>query len=95
MVKFCPKCGAPLLPKKSGEDEILLFCDRCGYETSIASKDLKSYKVRYSIDSTKRLHTAKVSESKKVKLSEEDREMLQEYYKVLLESLQEESEEEE
>lgn len=95
MVKFCPKCGAPLLPKKSDENGLVLICDRCGYETTVASKDLRSYKVRYSIGSNKRLHTSKVSESRKVKISEEDREMLQEYYKVLLESLQEESEEEE
>lgn len=94
MVKFCPKCNSPLLPKKKSSNKIVLYCSRCGYVAKVKPDELERYKVTYVVDSSKRVQTSKATEGKKISLSEEDREILQEYYKVFLESLQEESEEE-
>ncbi|ADV65537.1 DNA-directed RNA polymerase subunit M [Desulfurococcus mucosus] len=94
MVKFCPRCGGPLVPVKK-DDEVVLKCNRCGYE---AKTDVKKerYGVKYQVDASKRVVTAQATEAKEAKLSPEEREILREYYEVLLEELeQEESESEE
>jgi len=41
MVRFCPKCGGMMVPKKSKEKKrgILLVCRRCGYTVNSYAKD--------------------------------------------------------
>ena len=36
MVKFCPKCGSILIPKKIGKDKYLV-CPKCGYKEKLRS----------------------------------------------------------
>ena len=41
MVKFCPKCGGMMVPKKSDKKKrgVFLVCRRCGYKVSSYAKD--------------------------------------------------------
>ncbi|NAZ27552.1 MAG: DNA-directed RNA polymerase subunit M [Thermogladius sp.] len=98
MVKFCPRCGAAMFPlkkKEGGEEYYVLKCPRCGYEEKASKKDLEAYGLKYVVDSSKRTITAKATEARESSLSPDEREMLQEYYEVLLESMKEEESEEE
>lgn len=91
-MKFCPKCGAPLVPKKKGKSYVLK-CSRCGYEAKATKKELGSYGLKYEVDSTKRTVTGRATEARETKLTPEEREMLQEYYEVFLQEFAEEAEE--
>jgi len=98
LVKFCPRCGAAMMPikKREGKEEYyVLKCPRCGYEERASQKDLEKYGIKYVVDSSKRTITAKATEAKATALTPDEREMLQEYYEVLLESMREEEVEEE
>jgi DNA-directed RNA polymerase subunit M len=89
MVRFCPRCGAPMIPVKKG-NEIYLKCTRCGYEIKANKKDLDSYRIKYHVEEEKRVVTSKATEARKAALSPEEREILREYYEVFLETFQEE-----
>lgn len=89
MVKFCPRCGGPMLPVKK-EDGIYLKCARCGYEIKADKKTAELYRMRFQVDRGKRVLTSKATEAKKLALSPEEREILREYYEVFLETFQEE-----
>jgi DNA-directed RNA polymerase subunit M len=89
MVKFCPRCGAPMIPVKKGK-EIYLKCPRCGYEMKADPKTLESYKLRYQVEKDKRVITSKPTAARKAGLTPEEREILKEYYEVFLETFQEE-----
>jgi DNA-directed RNA polymerase subunit M len=52
MVRFCPKCGALLMPRKDGS-ETVLACRKCGYTEQDDSKQ-ESYVLRESIKHTPR-----------------------------------------
>jgi len=93
MVRFCPVCGGPLIPKGSEGELIVLKCTRCGYEVKV-EKSSTSYKLRFQVESGKRVATSKAVEARKTGMTSEEREMLQEYYEILLETLQEETSEE-
>uniref|UniRef100_A0A7C4D7P2 DNA-directed RNA polymerase subunit M n=1 Tax=Staphylothermus marinus TaxID=2280 RepID=A0A7C4D7P2_STAMA len=93
MVKFCPKCGGPLIPKSSGENNLVLKCNRCGYELKADKNDVDRYRMKYQVEAGKRIQTSKAVEARKSSLSPEEREMLQEYYEIFLESFQEETSE--
>lgn len=94
MVKFCPRCGTIMVPTKK-DDSYFFKCPRCGFEEKASKKDLERYGMKYVVDSSKRVATAKATEAKAAGLSPEDREMLQEYYEVFLETMKEEESEEE
>ncbi|MCY0867975.1 MAG: DNA-directed RNA polymerase subunit M [Desulfurococcus sp.] len=89
MVEFCPRCGGPLVPVKKGR-KIILKCNRCGYEVEV--KDRREHKVKFHVDASKRVSTAQATEAGEARLSQEEREMLREYYEVLLEELAQEEE---
>jgi len=72
------------------DDKIYLKCNRCGYET--IEKE-KKYSMTYQVESTKRVATAVASEARESKLSQEEREMLSEYYEIFLEEFERESSE--
>lgn len=87
MVKFCPRCGGPLVPVKK-DGEVVLKCNRCGYEEK--TKKGGKYGVKYQVEASKRVVTAQATEARESKLTPEDREMLREYYEVFLEELEQE-----
>jgi len=87
VVKFCPRCGAPLVPVKK-DGEIILKCNRCGYEEKAKKGD--KYDVKYQVEASKRVVTAQATEARESKLTPEEREMLREYYEVFLEELEQE-----
>jgi len=75
VVKFCPRCGGPMMPtKKNGE--VFFKCNKCGYEVKATKKDLEKYGMKYQVESSKRVVTAKATESKASGLTPEEREML-------------------
>lgn len=84
VVKFCPRCGGPMMPVKK-DNEVFFKCSRCGYEVKATKKDLEKYGLKYQVESSKRVVTAKATESKASGLTPEEREMLQEYYEIFLE----------
>lgn len=93
MVEFCPKCGTILVPKKDKE-KILLTCNQCGY-----SKELKSgkgYKSRHRVEEDKKI---KIMVMEPTTMDKEKitahKELLQEYYEVLLETMEQEEIEQE
>ncbi|WP_173361982.1 DNA-directed RNA polymerase subunit M [Desulfurococcus amylolyticus] len=88
VVKLCPRCGSPLMPVKK-DGETVLKCNKCGYEVR-TDKRREKYSVKYQVDASKRVVTAQATETKETKLSPEEREILSEYYEVLLEELERE-----
>lgn len=43
IMQFCPKCGIILMPIKK-EDKVLLTCNKCGYESRKAIKQVSGIK---------------------------------------------------
>lgn len=92
MVKFCPRCGGPLVPtRKNGT--MCLKCTKCGFEIKASKKDSAAYGLKYSVEDSKRVATSRETEAREAKLTPEEREMLQEYYEVFLQEFAEEVEE--
>ncbi|WP_440060261.1 DNA-directed RNA polymerase subunit M [Thermogladius sp. 4427co] len=85
----------PVKKESNGKEYYVLKCPRCGYEEKASREDLDKYGIKYVVESSKRTVTAKATEAKQTALSPEEREMLQEYYEILLESMREEETEEE
>ncbi|MCD6564035.1 MAG: hypothetical protein J7K23_09015 [Thermoproteales archaeon] len=87
MVEFCPKCGSILVPVRKKEG-LFLVCKKCGYEKK-ASKSA-GYKKKEKISENKKNKLVIITSSSitsKEKLQEE-RELLQEYYEVFLETME-------
>jgi DNA-directed RNA polymerase subunit M len=61
MVKFCPRCGAIMQPKKIN-GEIYLVCPRCGYKVKATDKDLESYHIKTRIKHTVKEKTTVITE---------------------------------
>lgn len=93
VVRFCPRCGAPMIPHKNEDGSTTLECNRCGYKV-VVNKSPEDYRIRYHVGADKKIRTSKAVEARKTAMSPEEREMLREYYEIFLESLQEESSEE-
>ncbi|MCE4624277.1 MAG: transcription elongation factor [Desulfurococcales archaeon] len=87
-MKFCPKCGGPMVPVKKG-DKIVLRCTKCGYEMPAPPDVIKRYKHVARPHSKEKVVTTKVIS--KPQQSELDREMLEqakeEYYEFVLEQM--------
>jgi len=92
MVEFCPKCGTVLIPKKKKET-IYLVCKNCGYSKKLESK--KGYKSKHKVEEEKKtkILVMEATPQDKEKIVEE-KELLQEYYEILLETMEQEQAEE-
>jgi len=89
-LKFCPKCGNLLVPIRKGE-KLILKCRVCGHEEEATTKTIgKEYTIKHNVEEEKRVKTSKVSEPPRPIRREEEREMLQEYYEIFLETFTEE-----
>jgi len=84
MVEFCPNCGSVLVPQRRGS-ETYLVCRSCGFSKRAAGE---SYRQRERIDRRKKTKVTAVSRASEEKLSEEEREMLKEYYEVFLSTME-------
>jgi len=91
MTRICPRCGGVLVPVKK-DGETILKCPKCGYEENSNSK--KGYEYRIQIDNSKRVITSRAIEMKETKITPEERDLLNEYYDILLEELEKEETEE-
>ncbi len=92
-MKFCPKCGNLMVPTIIDGRKVLM-CRVCRYVEE-EPKILEEYTLSKHVEEAKRVRTGKVSEevSRPLKLKkEEEREILQEYYEIFLETFSEESE---
>lgn len=86
-MEFCPKCGNLMVPVRKHEKTVLK-CRACGYELEKTRVD---YKISHHVGESKHVITSKVSEEKGRSLRRsEEREILQEYYEVFLETFSEE-----
>lgn len=88
-MRFCPKCGNLMVPVRKG-GRTSLRCRVCQYELTAKSGAERGYRVSHSVEKEKKVKTAKVSEPRRPLRSEEEREMIQEYYEIFLESFVEE-----
>ncbi len=76
-----------MVPVKSG-GKIYLQCSRCSYRIEMDKSTREKYRISYEIEEEKRVATAKATKGVKRTLTPEEREMLQEYYEVFLESFE-------
>ncbi len=67
-----------------------LKCTKCGYKIGMRKEEEKRYRIGYEVEEEKRVVTAKATEGTRRTLTPEEREMLQEYYEVFLESFESE-----
>ena len=91
-MKFCPKCGSLMIPRREG-DKVVLKCTRCGYEEALKSST--EYYIRERTPTEERtITTLHVSEGRRglFKSREELEQEREEYREVLQELLQEELE---
>jgi len=93
VVEFCPKCGSILVPSRKN-NETYLVCNRCGF--SKLAKDVSSYKRREKISDERKVKVLVLERTEKrgKEKLEEERELLQEYYEIFLDTMEEESGEE-
>ena len=81
-MEFCPNCGSVLIPaKKNGKT--VLKCRKCGYEKAVGEKGYKTIE-KVSEEKKTRVDILEVPVSKK--RAEEEKEFVQEYYEIFLES---------
>lgn len=73
-------------------DKVVLQCKSCGFEKNLEKSE--SYKIVQQVEEGKRRKTLIVEEPVKIKRKEEEKELMAEYYKVFLESYEEEALEE-
>jgi len=84
-LEFCEKCGKMLVPERRG-GEIVLVCKSCGYVKKLTSSS--AYKMTYAVEENKRRKMAIVSEEeiKRTKRTKEEQELMEDYYKLFLET---------
>ena len=90
-MEFCPKCEALLFPKKE-DGKVILTCKKCGYE-SVPKKETE-YKLVVNIPHSDNEKIAVVEGSMKKKISEEEREAFEDYYRGMEQEDEGESESE-
>lgn len=88
-MKFCPRCGTLMLPKKEASKEVLK-CPKCGYEESLKASE--GYKVSRSVAKDVKVKTTSiVSEGgRRIRSKEELEQEKEEYYEVFLDLMHEE-----
>jgi len=79
-----------MVPVRSEDDYVILKCVKCGYEVKSDKKSSNDYRIKFQVDAGKRIQTAKATEARVITLTPEERELLQEYYEIFLESFEEE-----
>ncbi len=89
MVKFCPKCGGPMVPMKKKGGSIVLKCIKCGYEMPAPPDVVKRYRLEAKADEKEKVITTKVvSKAGKSGLDKEFLEQAkEEYYEFVLEQM--------
>jgi len=90
-MRFCPKCGALLIPKKEGSEEVLK-CPKCGYEEVMKKDAKKDYMMSTVANRSQKVKTTSlVSEGgRRIRTKEEYEQEKEEYYEVFLELMREE-----
>lgn len=76
-----------MVPVKENE-KYYLKCTKCSYIIESGIETAKKYTVGYEVEEEKRIATAKAVKGVKRTLTPEERELLQEYYEVFLESFE-------
>ncbi len=91
-MKFCPKCGGLMVPVRV-EGKQYLQCTKCGYKEKVGKKK-EGYTITEKVDKkTKVKTTSVISKPASLTMSEEERQqMMEEYYEVALDLIQEEIE---
>ena len=85
-MKFCPKCGGIMVPVRK-DGEIVLKCQKCGYEMPATEEDLKKYRVR-SKGGEKVLTTKVISKVEQAGMNKEELEQAkEEFYELVLDQL--------
>jgi len=86
MVDFCPKCETMLLPVSKGGKSYLV-CPKCGYTKEV--KEPSKYRSIVKVGAEKKTKTAVLEEVGEISKEkrEKERELLQEYYEVFLETM--------
>jgi len=94
MVEFCPNCETMLLPVKKGSRSYLV-CPKCGYMKEV--KEPSKYRSVVKVGADKKVKTDVLEEVGEVSKEkrEKERELLQEYYEVFLETMTSEGSQEE
>ncbi len=64
-MKFCPKCGGIMVPRKAG-DEIMLVCIRCKYTMPLSQHDMEKYRQTTVIEHSEKERTIVISEKDQV-----------------------------
>ena len=70
------------------KEKYVLKCIKCGYQTDVPPEQVKTYRIGYEVEEEKRVVAAKATKGVRRALTPEEREMLQEYYEVFLESFE-------
>jgi len=93
MVEFCPKCGTILIPKRES-GKIYLTCGNCGYSKLLESE--KGYKSKHKVEEEKKIKILVMEPTPRDKEKiTAHKELLQEYYEVFLETMEQEEVEQE
>ena len=91
MVKFCPKCGSPMVPMKKPDGTIVLKCinPKCGYEMPAPPSVLRKYRMEDKADKKQKVVTTKViSKQEQLNIDKEVMEQLkEEYYELVLDQM--------
>lgn len=84
-MKFCPKCGALLLPRKEGNENVLK-CPKCGHVERLESGARKAYTLSGTTNTTSKVKTTSiVSEGgRRFRSKEEFEQEKEEYYEIFL-----------
>lgn len=82
-MEFCDKCGKMLVPERR-DDKIVLVCRSCGFIKQL--EDSSSYRMTYSVEENKRRKIAVVSEAEVKRRSREEQELMEDYYRLFLET---------
>jgi len=87
-LKFCPKCGAMMVPVKK-DDDTILRCHVCGYEERASKETLEKYKSVAKPDKkAKVVSTGMVSKASKAGGAKEEIEQAKDdYYELVLEQM--------
>jgi len=64
-VRFCPKCGSLMIPRRSG-DKHVLACLRCGYEEEVSEESSVGYSIRTRVTHTNKEKTVILDEKVKI-----------------------------
>ena len=87
-MKFCPKCGGIMVPRRKDGD-LILACMRCGYEMKADRKSLESYAGTSKAEQKARVKTSEIStvSTKGKSMKEELEQAREDYYELVLDQL--------